>query len=218
MRRGWTLAEVMVVVTIVSGLIALSSPLLIDVLHAGTRTRCAGHQHQIGHCLHRYAEEHADQYPAEGNCGDTNPETSPAWWYRLPLYADGMTVSERNSIFQCPGFEHFDPQHFDHASPKSYKMNAHLDSGGRPHHYRRGRFRGEAEYVCLVDAIAGETGMGQWGHCFPSAVDDSRHPDAVNVLFLDLHVESVGTPEDEDEDGHPDWHKALKWRPSQHHR
>jgi prepilin-type processing-associated H-X9-DG protein len=50
--------------------------------------------------------------------------------------------------------------------------------------------------------------MGQWGHCFASAVTDQRHAGAVNVLCVDGHTVSyVRTPADED------WKQAITWLP-----
>jgi prepilin-type processing-associated H-X9-DG protein len=119
---------------------------------------------------------------------------------------DRPDVRGRNTVFQCPSFRWSNPEHFDHASPKSLKWNALLDSSGRPDRYAWGQAPDEHEIVLFIDAIAGETGMGQWGHAYPSAVDGSRHRGRVHILFLDGH--GIGY-EAEPDDG--DWEAALRW-------
>lgn len=171
------------------------------------RTACAGHLRQVGLCALVYAEDWNGSLPAEGNCGVLDAQRSPAWFDRLPGYLDDDRVGTRG-IFQCAAYRPSSPLVFCHATPKSLKMNSYLDATGRPRHYRLGRARGEAGIVLFVDAVAGETGMGQWGNCPASAVTDRRHPGAVNVLALDGHTTAAAsTP------GDGSWAAALTWLP-----
>jgi hypothetical protein len=139
-----------------------------------------------------YAEDFG-AFPAEGNKGIQDPDRSPAWFHRLPPYVQAKDVRGRHNIFQCPSFVSRDPTVFDHASPKSLKMNARLDDGGRPAHYRPGSAVDESRMVFFATAVAGETGMGQWGHLVPSGVDSRRLGVAV-VLWLDGHITAVTAP------------------------
>lgn len=205
-RDGWTLAELLVAVAVLALLAGLLMPAATSVLRAARRAACLGHLRQVGLCVHAYAEDWDGLLPAEGNCGVQDPAKSPAWFDRLPPYVDDGSVRGR-SIFQCPSFRWSGPQAFTNASPKSYKMNAYLDEAGRPRHYRLGSARREAEVVLFVDAVAGETGMGQWGHCLASAVTDERHPRAVNVLALDGRTLSTVPRQP------GGWAAALTWLP-----
>ena len=60
----------------------------------------------------------------------------------------------------------------------------------------------------MLDAIAGETGMGQWGYAVARAVTDERHKNRVNILALDGHTLFSRSPP---ADG--DWKDALRWLP-----
>ncbi len=209
MNKAFTLAELMVVVAIILFLGAILLPAIAGAYTSALRVTCTNNLHQISVSCLLYAKEHRSRLPAEGNKCDKNPETSPAWFYRLPPYADGETVQDRSRIFQCPGCEFSEPQIFDNASPKSYKMNSYLDNKNRAQTYRLGMVKDESRIVLFIDAIAGETGMGQWGHAVRSAVTDEWHPGAINVLYLDGHTQAIiDTPEDVLENG---WDSVLQW-------
>ncbi|MCX8005020.1 MAG: DUF1559 domain-containing protein [Burkholderiaceae bacterium] len=205
-REGWTLAELLVTLGVIALLAGLLLPASTTVLRYARRVACAGNLRQVALCVHAYAGDWDGLLPAEGNLGIKEAAKSPAWFDRLPPYVDERDVRGR-SIFQCPAFRWSGPQVFDHASPKSYKMNAYLDEAGRPRHYRLGSARREGEVVLFVDAVAGETGMGQWGHCLASAVSDERHRGAVNVLALDGRTVSAVPRSPQG------WAKGLRWLP-----
>jgi prepilin-type N-terminal cleavage/methylation domain-containing protein len=208
MRRGVTLAEVLVVVGIIAVLAGLGLPAGAAVLRLARRTACTSNLRQVGMCVIAYAADHDQLLPAEGNCGQRDPRRSPAWFDRLPNYIDEEKAGSR-SIFQCAAYRWSGPVAFAAATPKSLKMNAYLDAGGRPRHWRMGRAKGEWGIALFIDAVAGETGMGQWGHCLASAVRDDRHPGAVNILCLDgTTLTRVATPDDHA------WSRDIPWLPA----
>ncbi len=192
LRSGFTLIELAVCSAIIATLIGMLLPVIGMVKRAVTRTACAANQRQVGLAFVAYAIDWEGFFPADSVLGQTSAARSPAWFDRLPVYADESTL-RGHSIFQCPGWKDAPPTAFLHASPKSFKMNARLDEGGRGHYYRQGGVSDEAEILLLVDAVAGETGMGQWGHAVPSAVTDVRHLGGVNVLCLDGHTAQTAT-------------------------
>lgn len=210
-HSGLTLAELLVVMTIVSGLGGALVPAIGAARRAAVRVACASSLRQVGMCALAYSGDWDGFLPAEGNCGILVAERSPAWFDRLPEYVDDRRTDPR-SVFQCAGFRWNDPGLMPNALPRSVKMNAYLDEGGRPRHYRLGRAGGgaESEVALFTDAVGGSCGMGQWGHCLASAVDDSRHPGAVNVLCLDGHtLAQVRTPATK-----AGWRSAIRWLPN----
>ncbi|MHC5067908.1 MAG: DUF1559 family PulG-like putative transporter, partial [Planctomycetota bacterium] len=168
---------------------------------------CRSNLRQVGIAATIYAQDHGNLLPADGNKGDDDPRTSPAWFFRLPPYLEQRDVDRPATIFQCPSFTWNGPQIFTNASAKSFKFNTYLDDDGRPRHYRLGSLRGEErDIVLFFDAIAGETGMGQWGHGFASAVDGSRHGGRVSLLMLDCRTITISRGDDGTA-----WRDELQW-------
>ena len=204
-RSAMTFIELVVVVVIIGVLSSVLGVAAISVLNYAGKAHCQSNLRQVGMCFFMYAGEHGNKFPAEGNNGIKDPAFSPAWFYRLVKYAERMDVDDDNSIFQCSEYDYVKEGVFDEASPKSFKMNAYLDRGNKRFFYRLGMCRDEGLIPLMLDAHAGETGMGQWGHCYPSAINDERHNGEANVLFIDGHVEAVGLEGDET------WKTKFRW-------
>ncbi|GDY11448.1 hypothetical protein LBMAG53_03250 [Planctomycetota bacterium] len=209
MRHGFTLAELLVVVAIIGLLSGLLIPTISLAVRTAWRTACASNLRQVGMACVVYSGQWDGLLPAEGNCGITDPARSPAWFLRLPEMVDSNAKTKpKRSIFQCAAYRWNGPQIFTNASPKSYKMNSYLDDRGRSW-YPSVTMPQAGRVVLFADAIAGETGMGQWGELKASGVDDSRHRGAVNVLHGDGHTLSViASPNRRD-----GWKTALTWLP-----
>ena len=190
MRRaaeaGLTLAELLVVVAVIATLMAVLIPAATLVRRVAVATACQANLRQCGLAFLAYATDWDGCYPAERIPNGTPAARSPAWFDRLPDYLE-QDERPRGSVLQCAGWRPRSAQTFANASPKSLKMNSYLDDDGRPRFYRQGREPGESGLVLLVDTVAGETGMGQWGHALRSAVSDERHRGWINVLALDGH-------------------------------
>jgi prepilin-type processing-associated H-X9-DG protein len=187
-RQALTLIELTAVVAILGMLVGLSVPAVQGVMRYAVATRCLANLRQVGMAALTYADEWDGQLPAKSNFGIADPRRSPAWFDRLPPYADLPDVGRRTSVFQCAGFHGAPAPDFTHAMPKSLKMNAYLDADRRARHYTLGSAHDESTIALFVDGVAKDTGMGQWGHCSRSGVDDSRHRGRINVLCCDGHA------------------------------
>jgi prepilin-type N-terminal cleavage/methylation domain-containing protein len=208
-RRAFTLAELLVTLAILGVLGGLLLPAVLGGYRYAVRVACAANLRQLGVCTLTYAEDWDRRLPAEANCGIKDPRRSPAWFDRLPDYAELENVGRRASAFQCAGYRGCHEGVFANATPKSFKMNSYLDNGTRPRHYRLGTARrDEGGTALFLDAVAAETGMGQWGQCYASGVDDGRHRGAVNILCLDGRTLAV---ERRPADGR--WAEAITWLP-----
>lgn len=208
MRSAFTLIELLITLAIVAALAGMLVPAITAGASLARTVACRSNLRQVGVAVIAYAGDHLDRLPAARNWGDDDPATSPAWFHRLPAYTGQRDVRRANSIFQCSAFRWRGPAVFTNASPKSFKCNGALDDHGRPRHYRLGTFAAEHEIVLFVDGVAKETGMGQWGHCPPQAVDGSRHRGQANLLALDGHT--LGSVR-RSADG--TWNGALRWAP-----
>jgi prepilin-type N-terminal cleavage/methylation domain-containing protein/prepilin-type processing-associated H-X9-DG protein len=109
-RRGFTLVELLVVISIIALLIAILLPVLSSARDAGRSVQCLSNERQVGIAFNTYAEEFADYIPAVdilisaggtwcqklgrgGYIGAATPHTTTF----------GLTVSERWLVFRCPG-------------------------------------------------------------------------------------------------------------------
>ncbi len=183
----------MVVFAIIMFLGGLMVTVAVKAIQGAHRVRTSSRLQQIYMATGLFAEDTDGNFPAEGNKKVKDPATSPAWFYRLPPYVQADSVRGKNSVFQCSAFTWSHPEHFDHASPKSLKMNSYLDDKGRPSVYRPGSIPDESLVIYFASAVGGETGMGQWGHLVESGIDDQRLGVAM-FLFLDGHIEQHRRP------------------------
>lgn len=206
-NRGFTLTELLLVIAIIAVLAGLVLPVTSLVRRLAKSTGCRSNLQQLGAVTMIYAEANYEVVPGSKVWGVSDPKRSIAWYHRLPSELGQTKVPTGSSIFQCPGFQAGGPQVFGHDIPKSYKMNASIDSDrGRYAPFALGGVRDAATLVLFIDATT-KPGMGQWGHAPASAVDDSRHGQRVNVLYADGHSSSVVTKTKTQT-----WTSVLKWK------
>lgn len=205
--RGFTLTELLVVIAIIAVLAGLVLPVTSLVRRLAKSTVCLNNLQQLGAVTLIYAEANYEVIPGSKVWGVSDPKRSIAWYHRLPPELGLAKVPTGTSVFQCPGFQGGGPQVFGHDIPKSYKMNASIDSDrGNYAPFALGGVRDAASLVLFIDATT-KPGMGQWGHAPASAVDDVRHGKRVNVLHADGHGTSVVTKTKAQT-----WTSVLKWK------
>lgn len=205
-RSALTLVELLVVLAIISLLVGMITPAAGTALRTARSVACRNNLRQIGMALTALVADEG-LYPAEGHKG-LPPERSAAWFVLLPSYLGERDVRRAHGVFQCPATHFETPIYFDQASPKSFKWNGRLDDRGRPSRYRPGSVPDESSVLLMADAVAGETGMGQWGHLTPGGIEWRRHGGQVNVLYLD--GSTLGSVRG---DEHSDWEEILRWLP-----
>ena len=204
--KAFSILQLVVVIAIVTVLAAIVIPVVSMARGTASQVACLGNLRQVGMAMGAYADEHRGLLPAEKNYGDDDPDTSPAWFYRLPEYLERDDVRGNRTVFQCAAFKWSGGAVFDNASPKSFKFNSQIDNAGRDRFYQTGIHSDDSQIVAFFDAKAGETGAGQWGHGGPNQVDASRHNGRVNVLHLDGHtLSTAGGGAD------TDWEQELNW-------
>ena len=104
---GFTLVELLVVITIVAIVAALVFPVLVRVRESGRQTVCASNMRQIGSALELYRRQWDDALP---------PAVTPAdqtWKDAILPFVSGV------GVFRCPSNlgEELRPTHVDLSAP-----------------------------------------------------------------------------------------------------
>jgi prepilin-type processing-associated H-X9-DG protein len=183
---GVTLLEILITVSIMMVIASLIIPLMSWIRQSSLQTSCLNNLRQLGVAVRVYAELEGGRIPASRNWGSLKASHSMAWFHRLPPLMSSRTVTQGGGgYFQCPLFGGKSAGLLANEIPKSYKMNAHIDEVRRRYvPFSIDRISDGEKVALFIDAIT-TGGMGQWGHAPVSAVDDSRHPGWVSVLYAD---------------------------------
>lgn len=107
-RNGFTLVELLVVISIIALLLAVLMPALSRAREAGRRIVCLNNLRQLGMVINLYAFEHRDVYPPST---DYKPDGTPArkggnpnvWWHFISSYTYEKTGwAKRSKTWMCP--------------------------------------------------------------------------------------------------------------------
>jgi prepilin-type processing-associated H-X9-DG protein/prepilin-type N-terminal cleavage/methylation domain-containing protein len=193
--RGFTLVELLVVITVIALLAGLLFPALKSARSKGTLTKCANNLRQISLALEMYANTYDDEYPmAVGavHWDDEDPDSHVApWSQRLLPYSKDVR------LYECPGQPVYMKNNFSYFLGTRAALVA---TGGRASVSRKA-IQLPAQYI-----MAGDSTFFEWDladadkdnysqDClFTSAQDRQNivryHSGRVNVLFADGHVKS----------------------------
>jgi prepilin-type N-terminal cleavage/methylation domain-containing protein/prepilin-type processing-associated H-X9-DG protein len=211
-RLGFTLVEILVVISILAVLTGILLPVLARTRAAAKSTLCMNKLRQWGLALHCYMDEFDGSIPRRGQ--GVQPtyiiERTEDWFNCLAPYAGEKPYEELaaegcqpcpgdDSIFVCPrALCNTKPYFF------SYAMNMYLSPWIRPEVHRLSEIPHPERLVFMADA------PGPYSSTVPSKEDYSvlaRHEGKANLVFLDGRVESysgeylgcgVGDPKHED--------------------
>lgn len=99
-RRGFSLIELMVVISIIAILLGIILAAMPKVREAGLKTACGANLHGVGAGIESYKMDHADKFPAARYMpppmlsGDTDPPLN---------IAINDHIDYNNPAYQCPG-------------------------------------------------------------------------------------------------------------------
>lgn len=111
-RRGFTLVELLVVVTIVTVLASLTASGVQKVRDAGLRTKCANNLRQICLALHQYHGNHSAFPPGVSFQNGKDPYPHLSWLVRLLPYVEQASLARRtDQAFQQDRVFFHNPPH-----------------------------------------------------------------------------------------------------------
>ena len=93
-QTGFSLIEILVVITIIAALVGLATPIIQNALDKSRSVTCSAHLKDIGQNLFLWKQRHKDRWPRESGVR-----------FLLVLNRDGMIEGKDNSVFLCPGTE-----------------------------------------------------------------------------------------------------------------
>lgn len=110
-KSGFTLVELLVVVSIIALLSAFAVPAVLQALTAGKRTACASNMRQIGTAMLAYTNDHNGEFP-----GSSHSDPNASWIYSLASYLGNV-----DEVRICPA----DPRAAERRAVKStsYVLN-----------------------------------------------------------------------------------------------
>jgi len=204
-RAAFTLIELLVVISIIALLIGLLLPALGRARGAARSAECASNLHQFGLGLASYVTEYRYYLPSENNVANPATTVDPGAWYNeLPRYVNAPSYFQmfsgvidasdkkfrEESIWWCP--EKF--------SVHGYK----LSGAGNGFHYGMNNVLNgtgskgpnlSAQNFTYADKIRSQSEVafmsepqGNTSYITIGEIDEKRHVENVNVLFLDSHV------------------------------
>ena len=201
-RDGFTLVELLVVITIIALLVALLLPSLRNARELAKRTVCSNNLRQLGLAFSMYCNDNYDRFPARdvGNSG--------ALWATLVL----PYVDQSKSVFFCPSDTRpFPTDHPNVLSNKcSYAASQSLvNNQVGPGFIQKREEANNVSRLAMVDDSGGyypppNTVYNLIGSAnfdgrfrnpgFVPGYPDNRHQAGQNVLFVDGHVKWYKVP------------------------
>ncbi|MCS7091228.1 MAG: prepilin-type N-terminal cleavage/methylation domain-containing protein [Verrucomicrobiota bacterium] len=188
---GFTLLELLVILTIISLLAAWLVPALARARLRAQRIVCIGQLHQLGVALHLYAGDHEDELPRSQHSAFA--QRQHPWGAALAPYL-GSTFQTWtnlwNSLYRCPADRR--------RNAWSYGLNVYFELGpeddyrGKPQTWRRfGQIRRPSETILMAEnnTEADHFMANYWDQ--PEQVTDvarRRHGERANYLYADGHI------------------------------
>lgn len=101
LQKGFTLTDLLVILAVVSGLAAITIPILVRSRAKSKQTVCLGNLQKVSRAVLLFAEDNKDTLPLV----DPSPAPGGWWWYKEQVKSfAGLTgpSSAEDKVFACP--------------------------------------------------------------------------------------------------------------------
>ncbi len=205
-RRGFTLIELLVVISIIALLIGLLLPALGRARGAARNAECASNLHQFGLGLASYLTEYRFYLPSENNVSNPATTIDPGAWYNeLPRYVNAKSYYQTFSGAINSDDKKYESKNIWWCPEKMGTVGFKLSGAGNGFHYGMNNvLNGTGSYgpnlsstqdYTYVDKIRSHSQVifmgepnGNTSYISINDLDEKRHVDSINFLFLDCHV------------------------------
>ena len=201
---GFTLVELLVVISIIAVLVAIILPVFSKVKAGGDASKCISNQRQTGVLLAQFAADNDNYYPHLGN------SNADSWTKRLAEYfpndskvqtlANTGSKNLTKSIFFCPA--HKNKILRGGISSTDYAVNYHMFNGTQNRGYKLLMIPTPQRTMVLVDGSDELSSDASSIIYNPKTLEQgwpytgSVHRETANLLFVDGHVETRKFPTD----------------------
>ena len=190
-RGGFTLVELLVVLTVIALLAALLLPALSRSKHSARATQCLNQMRQLGVAVRLYVDENGDSFPRSQHSAFANGELP--WERSVAPMLGSSTVNWTNlllGLYHCP----VDTR----SKPWSYGLNVYYELGagddytGKPQTWRHLAQvpHPSATVLFAENNSSADHLMPQYWYSQADAVDlaGARHSGRANYNFADGHA------------------------------
>ncbi len=217
--RGFTLTELMVVITIIAILAAMLLPAVARAKHKTLQLDCLSNLKQLGHALQMYVDDNEDRLPGplwNGMQASADANSTEEFLYYTAPYLGVPPLTDEATVLPvaaCPGYMHAAPginSLRDMEGRICYLLNPDVDplpgAPVRPFGYpdpqqqplkrsQLTRYGSPAEFFAISDVDKGnvtDPSVGWWRDLPYAPVHGSKR----NQLFFDWHATAVRTAVD----------------------
>ena len=208
MRQGFTLIELLVVIAIIAVLAAIAFSAVGGMISKGDSVKCVNNLRQIGVAAGMYVADNNGYLPSSAGYDFTGAGANSYGFshYQAPLACLlGVGASAPTAFLTRADYDNPKAKHpFNCPSCKTsfrtYAANMHamafLPSGNAYKPKKMASFPSLSKLVLIADDTAGDVGPNSSGRDNFNSSDfktviGSRHGGRANVLFGDMHIETL---------------------------
>ncbi|HEX7011004.1 MAG TPA: prepilin-type N-terminal cleavage/methylation domain-containing protein [Phycisphaeraceae bacterium] len=195
--RGFTMIELLVVISIIALMISILLPALKQARMAALTTECSSTLRQVGIAIYTYANDHSGKLPLVINPSATD-NNAPYWWqYLLSFYLETNANPLKAPVHEHPVYFWRCPVDDPDKDFARYAYNARLGYAdtSKPFLWNNPvtltMVKNPSDMITVADSVRDATWWGFPSPFTPGHFDYtwSRHSGRTNILFLDGHVE-----------------------------